>query len=243
MISPFFAISNFFFSGTLCIFADYKRFGVNKVPRNKPLLVIANHQSNVDPPIIARSINRRTYFLAKREIFTNPLMTAVLNMWGAHPLSRGDADLSAIRWALRKLKKQGGCITLFPEGTRSRGSMRYAQHGPANIALRSGAVVLPVGITGTENLGTVLRVVNPSAKIRVNIGTPFRVLDVDGERKSMLHGVTKEMMGRIAELIPENYRGVYAEEARTERIYTADLLATQDYDDLTPKTHNAAKLE
>lgn len=230
MISPFFVMCNFLFASTLGIFADYERSGTKNVPKSEPLLVIANHQSNLDPPVVARSINRRTFFLAKKEAFANPLVTLILKMWGAHPLARGKADVQAVRWALKKLKQPGQSITLFPEGTRSNGSMRRAQPGPASIALRSGAVVLPVGISGTEVLGPVVRVVKPSATIRVNIGRPFKVIDKGGDRRAMLTEMTTEMMGRVAELVPQSYRGVYADAAGAARTYTADVLPDGETD-------------
>ena len=223
-MNPFFLLCNGLFAGTLGLFADYARSGVENVPMSGPLLVVANHQSNLDPPLIARSINRRTYFLAKREAFNNPLVSLILSWWGAHRLSRGEADVQAFRWVLRKLKEPNGSLTLYPEGTRHRRGMGRAHGGPARIALRSGVTVIPVGITGSNALGTVLRVVYPKAKIRVKIGKPFIVEDPGGDRRSATQTLTEEIMGRIAELLPESYRGVYAAAAGAPRVYTKDLV-------------------
>ena len=224
-MNPFFAFCNTSFASTLGLFADYERIGLENVPSSGPLLVVANHQSNLDPPLIARSIGRRTFFLAKREAFHNPLFTLILTWWGAHRLARGEADLQAFRWAVNKLKEPNGSITLYPEGTRNRGGMGRALDGPARIALLTGTTLLPVGIAGSETLGMVARVFYPKATIRVNIGKPFKVEDPGGDRRSALKTLTGEIMGRIAELLPDSYRGAHADAANGPRAHTRDVTA------------------
>ncbi len=225
-MNPLFTLCNLVFAGTLGVFGDYERSGLESIPKTGPLLVVANHQSNLDPPIVARSIGRRTFFLAKRELFGNPLFSLFLAMWGAHPLRRGEADIAAYQWVLAMLREPRGSVTLFPEGTRHRGGMGRARSGPASVALRSGATVLPVGITGSESLGSVFRTFFPTAKIRVNIGKPFTVEDPGGDRRSALQTLTTEMMGRVAALLPETYRGVYAGAATAPRVFTRDVVPT-----------------
>jgi 1-acyl-sn-glycerol-3-phosphate acyltransferase len=222
-MSLFFWSCNKSFAASLGIWADYERSGQENVPSSGPLLIVANHQSNMDPPIVARSIARRTIFPAKRELFKIPLASLTLRMWGAFPLTRGEPDANAYRKILTTLAKPKGCVTLFPEGTRTRGSMREAQNGPAMIALRTGVTVVPIGITGTHELGSVLRALNPIGTIRVRIGNPFKVVDGGIDRKEAIRGATVEMMGRIAELLPKSYRGVYDAAAGADRKYTEDL--------------------
>ena len=219
----FFNFCNGTFATTLGLFADFERQGVENVPKTGPLLIVANHQRNMDPPLVARSVGRRTFFLAKREVFHNPLFTLLLTWWGAHPLARGQADREAYRWVLNKLQEPNGSVTMFPEGTRHRGSMGRAEPGPASVALRSGATLLPVGITGSEVLGSAFRAVYPKATIRVNIGRPFKVVDSGDDRQNALSTLTTEIMGRVAELLPESYRGNYGEAAAATRVYTKDV--------------------
>ena len=222
-MNPFFWSCNVTFAASLGIWADYKRSGQENVPMSGPLLIIANHQSNMDPPVIARSIARKTIFPAKRELFSFPLFALLLRLWGAFPLTRGAADPNAYRKILATLRDDNGCLTLFPEGTRSDGVMRQAQTGPATIALRTGVTVLPIGITGTSGLGGVFRAFSPIATIRVKVGRPFRVVDGGIDRKDAIVGATEEIMGRIAELLPEANRGVYTAAAMADRKFTEEI--------------------
>jgi 1-acyl-sn-glycerol-3-phosphate acyltransferase len=222
-MSLFFWSCNTAFAASLGIWADYERSGQENVPLDGPLLIVANHQSNMDPPVVARSISRRTIFPAKRELFKYPLVDLLLRLWGAFPLTRGEPDTNAYRKILSTLASQNGCVTLFPEGTRTRGSMRQAQSGPAMIALRTGVTVVPVGITGTSELGGVIRALNPIGTIRVRIGRPFKVVDGGIDRKEAVNGATEEIMGRIAELLPESFRGVYGDAAGADRKFTEDF--------------------
>ncbi len=219
----FFWSCNAAFAASLGIWTDYERSGQENVPLDGPLLIVANHQSNMDPPVVARSIPRGTMFPAKRELFKIPLANLMLRLWGAFPLTRGEPDTNAYRKILTTLAKPKGCVTLFPEGTRTRGSMREAQSGPAMIALRTGVTVVPIGITGTSELGGVFRVLNPIGTIRVRIGRPFKVVDGGIDRKEAVRGATVEIMGRIAELLPESFRGVYSAAAGADKKFTEDL--------------------
>ena len=88
--------------------------------------------------------------------------------------------------------------------------MRKAQIGVTRLALKSQSLILPVGITGKENLGTWLRVLNPTGKLRVNIGPVFSIPSIEGTpSKEVLESLTDMVMQRIAVLLPTNYQGVY----------------------------------
>ncbi len=234
---PLFWVLNKAFAASLGIFADYERSGTENVPAHGPLIVIANHQSNIDPPVLARSITRNTLFFAKRELFGNFVFRTFLKYWGAYPINRDTPGPQAFRRIMGELRAPDGCITLFPEGTRSPGGMRKARTGPASVAVATGATLIPIGITGTERLRTVFRVFNPTTRLRVKIGNPF-VVELpsqgdtpdssesggeSGASKQALSDITDEMMGRIAELLPENYRGPYADSALAPRVFTKDL--------------------
>ncbi len=99
----FFWSCNITFAASLGIWADYERSGRENEPSSGPLLVVANHQSNMDPPIVARSISHRTLFPAKRELFKIRLANLLLRMWGAFPLTRGEPDANAYRKILSTL--------------------------------------------------------------------------------------------------------------------------------------------
>jgi 1-acyl-sn-glycerol-3-phosphate acyltransferase len=194
---------------TLSLFADWEVAGKEHVPRTGPLIVVANHQSNIDPPILAASLPRRIWFLAKDSIFGNPVADWFLRSYGAFPLNRSRADIRAYRWVLNQLG-QNRAVALFPEGTRGSGAMQKANSGVVRLAMKSGAPLLPVGITGTERLGTVFRVFNPTGRVKVNIGRTFSISPIESKPSvAVLESTTDMIMRRVAALLPEEYQGVY----------------------------------
>ena len=118
--------------------------------------------------------------------------------------------MRAYRWVVDQLNNDRA-VVLFPEGTRSPNGMREAKQGVAQIALRAGVPILPIGITGTERMGSWARVFFPRGAIRVSIGKKFRLPEIEGKpTREYLDSMTLLIMGRIAELLPEQYQGAYA---------------------------------
>jgi len=148
--------------------------------------------------------------MAKEELFRSSFSGYFIRSFGAFPVHRGQLDREALRQAGQALA-QGQALGMFPEGMRSRGGqLRRAFHGSALIALRSGAPILPVGITGTEKIkGAAWLLRRP--QITVNIGHPFHLPPVSSKlTKAELAELTNYIMGHIAELLPLEYRGHYA---------------------------------
>ena len=135
---------------TLATFSDYAAEGRENIPADGPVIVVANHQSNMDPPILAATLRRDTRFLAKASIFEHvtPLGRWFLRTYGARPLRRGDMDLAALRWAMAQLKRPRATLAIFPEGTRNPGAMKLANSGIVSLAARTGVPVLPFGMSG-----------------------------------------------------------------------------------------------
>ena len=136
----------FFFRGT----GGFRILGLENVPRAGPLIVSPNHVSHLDPPATACSMPRPITFMAKAELFDHKLFGWLIRSLGSFPVRRGEGDTEAIRTAL-KLLEQGKAVLMFPEGTRGGGTQLLPfNKGVAMIAKRSGAKVLPVGISGTH---------------------------------------------------------------------------------------------
>ena len=202
--------------GNICfkLFGDWHVSGKPFVPPFGPLIVVSNHISNADPPVLISSIPRQMAFLAKDELFNKPILNAFFKSLGAHPLSRSGPDITAIRWASRMIETDRA-VLLFPEGTRSAtGALQRGMPGSAYLALQTQAPILPVAITGTESIPGFWRVAFPLTKIRVTIGSPFTLPEIEGRpSKDILQSLSDMIMMRIADLLPSNYRGYYASNA------------------------------
>ena len=209
-----YGVCNTLMRGSLRIFGDWKVEGLENVPPMGPLIIVSNHQSNMDPPILAASIPRHITFMAKRGLFRNPIASRFFTTYGAFPLNESGKDLAAIRRGVKVLE-QDGALGIFPEGTRSPGAMRKAIPGIALIALRSRAPILPVGIVGTEVIGPPWQVAVPRGRFTIRIGQPFTPPHVEGPiAREQLESITTIIMERVAALLPESYRGEYAPVSR-----------------------------
>ncbi len=220
-MSSVYKITNVLQRGTLRLFSDWKVTGAENVPPVGPVVIVSNHLSNLDPSLLSSSLPRRLNYLAKDGIFdaVGPLGRWYLGQYGAFPIDRAAADVAAFRWSLRQLQRDAALV-IFPEGTRSRTArMNRAKPGVVSLILRSGAPVLPVGITGTERMEAFLRVVNPTGKIRVNIGQPFSLPNIEGRPgRELLDSMTTDVMHRVCDLLPESYHGYYARPSGRRRM-------------------------
>jgi 1-acyl-sn-glycerol-3-phosphate acyltransferase len=192
--------------------------GTENVPAHGPLIVVSNHLSNADPPILIVTFPRPLFFMGKAELFRNPVLAWLVRKFGGFPVERGTADRAALRHALKVLD-QGIALGIFPEGGRSKtGALRPGLSGVGLLALQSGAPVLPVGLTGTEVYPVngdwpLKRPPDRPRGVGVRFGKPFTVpKQVDGRRVSA-DEATRLIMTRVAELLPEPYRGVYSSSA------------------------------
>jgi 1-acyl-sn-glycerol-3-phosphate acyltransferase len=182
--------------------------GRDHVPRGGGMLVVSNHASNADPVILMAVIPRPVAFMAKEELFRPRLVRTILRLWrGAFPVRRGQVDISALREALG-LIRDGFPVVLFPEGTRTSGGLGRAHPGVAYLATRARCPVLPVAIVGSEAMQSVWNL-RRRPRFAVRIGEPFVVPDHTAEPSAVLDLI----MGRIAELLPEERRGVYGTRA------------------------------
>ena len=183
--------------------------GRENVPRYGAVLVVANHLSLIDPPLLGVSLERKIRFMAKEELFRSRLSRFLMRSLGAFPVHRGRVDRAALREAERVLAR-GQVLAMFPEGMRSRGQLTDGFFGSALIAMRSGVPIVPVGITGTEKVRKASSLLH-RPRLTVKIGQPFRLPPVSGKLPGEeLAGLTDDIMRHIAELLPPEYRGKYA---------------------------------
>ncbi len=192
---------------------------VDQIPLHGPLILAANHASNLDVPVLGSwlipRLGRRIHWLGKKEVFDWPIVGWLATHGGVHPVDRGAADVEAFRLAQRILDA-GQVLFVFPEGTRSAdGALQLARDGVALLALRTGAPILPIGIGGSDRVWPKgQRLPHPGGHVMVRIGRPFRPADElpPGTARSAAKGLTTTMiMRRIAGLLPARQRGVYGD--------------------------------
>jgi len=129
-----------------------KIYGVENVPQSDPLVVVSNHASYFDPPIVSNCVRRPVAYMAKQELFEIPVLAQAIKLYGAYPVSRGSADRNAIRAALECLEN-GWAVGVFLQGTRTPdGKITDPKKGAALLAAKAQAPILPVSLWGTEGI-------------------------------------------------------------------------------------------
>ena len=198
--------------------------GLDNVPRTGPVIVASNHLSFADSLVIPIVAPRKVVFLAKAQYFTGTGVKGALSRaWfgglGMIPVDRADtkAAMASLDIALEVLAR-GEAFGIYPEGTRSRDGRLYrGRTGVAHLALTSGAPVVPVGLTGTQNLQPVGSRLPRLAKVAVRFGEP---LDFTGRYDGVPAGrarreVTDAVMTAIQRLSGQEAAGVYNDHAQT----------------------------
>ncbi len=172
----------------------WKIEGLENFPEQGHVIVIANHVSYWDPVVIAASLPRQVFFMAKKELFSIPVLGLLLKSWGAFPVERGRPDRDAIKHSL-KLLGQGKVVGIFPEGARSKiGSLLPPTAGTAYLAVRAGVPVCPVALLGTNRIITK----GLFQKVSMRIG---RVTRFERHKKQDLELVARQMMLKIQDLL------------------------------------------
>lgn len=127
-------------------------YGAENVPQSGPLVIVSNHGSYFDPPIISSCVRRPVAYMAKEELFQVPILGQVIKLYGAYPVSRGTADRAAIRSALECLDN-GWAVGIFLDGTRtSDGRITDPKRGAALLAGKAKVPILPMSLWGTERI-------------------------------------------------------------------------------------------
>ncbi|GAB4455844.1 MAG: lysophospholipid acyltransferase family protein [Anaerolineales bacterium] len=194
---------------------------LDAVPQKGPLIVITNHTGQLEVPVFFGQLATRPVTAwAKVESWDNAFLRWLFDVWGLIPVRRGEADTSALRQAMKALE-DGYIFGIAPEGTRNKtGRLKRAHPGAVMLAVHSGAPILPVAHWGGENfLRNLPRLRRTDFHIRV--GKPFK-LELEGVKMSreVRQQIADEMMLRLAELLPPEYRGEYEKVTPPEKPFT-----------------------
>lgn len=170
-------------------------YGAENVPQKQRLIVVANHASDFDPPIVSCCVRRPVSYMAKEELFKVPGLGSAIRLYGAYPVKRGSADRSAIRAALAQLDA-GWAVGIFLQGTRTPDArISDPKLGAALLAAKSQALLLPVSLWGTQAIITKGRKVPKPVPITVRIGKP--ITPPVSTNRSELETVTQQCVDAI----------------------------------------------
>jgi 1-acyl-sn-glycerol-3-phosphate acyltransferase len=197
---------------------------LDKVPQKGPLIVYSNHTGQIEVPLLYAYLQPRPLTgLAKVETWHGWFLRWIFNLWGAIPIRRGEADIEAMHKSLEALEN-GYILGISPEGTRNRtGILLKAHPGVVTLALRNGAPLLPLAHWGGENFRKNLKCLKRT-DFHVRVGEAFK-LDPGNERvtKAVRLQMVDEMMYRLAAMLPEYYRGAYADLENATETYLSNL--------------------
>lgn len=179
--------------------------GEEKVPTSGPVIIAGNHLSALD--IVLGVVSPRPLvFVGRGDLFAYPGLRLVLHDLGIIPVDRGNADVGAVKAALRVLQTGGG-VGIFPEGTRSRShTLASFKTGVASLAIRSQATVVPAGISGTDLAWPVGSYPRFGQTIRVKFGDPIASQDFGDKTNKFAMMALAEALGEaVSLLIPAKY--------------------------------------
>jgi 1-acyl-sn-glycerol-3-phosphate acyltransferase len=184
--------------------------GLENIPASGPCILASNHINDIDVISFGAVMPRHPHFMAKSELYRNPVFAWFIRQGGSFPVNRGESDAWALRQAGRVLEA-GQMVCMFPEGTRAgaKAQLRKGKVGAVKLALDYHAPVVPAAILGAQNFSWKKRTL-----ITVQVGQPLDFSAMAGPppyEYHQLRDLTTTLMQHIAAMLPPEHRGVYAE--------------------------------
>ncbi len=177
--------------------------GLENFPPQGPVILAANHVTNFDVFPMQFALPRPIFFMGKAELFRNPLLDVLLRNLSGFPVNRGEKDQWAMRHAAKVLKR-GQTLGIFPEGTRSQGKgLAVAKTGAARLAIEANCPIVLVAVTGSDQF---FKRFPHRTRVQIKFLPPLS--PKPGENPLAL---TDRLMFTLAQALPEDMRGVYAE--------------------------------
>jgi 1-acyl-sn-glycerol-3-phosphate acyltransferase len=198
------------------VLAPVKITGKKNVPLRTPYIAAINHVSLFEAPFIGAFWPEQLEVIGASDVWNRPGQNILARLWGGIPVHRGDYDRAAVDGVLSALR--GGLpLLIAPEGGRSHvPGLRQAKPGISYIAEQTGLAVIPVGIVGTTDDFLKKASKGKRPQLEMRIGKPFQlppIKDKGTERRESRQRNADLVMRHIAGLLPEEYRGIYAEAA------------------------------
>ena len=186
-----FPIYKFVFKGHL--------IGRDNIPQKDSFIMVSNHGSLLDPPLLGHALGRNISFMAKAELFRIPFLGFIIKACGAYPVKRGIADKNTIKTACKKLSNDN-CIVIFIDGTRQKnGRVNKPKQGAALLAFKNQKLLLPVAIVNSHRLIRFKFFIPMFSKIIIKVGNP--VHPPQSSSRDDLNSVTMRLQEKINNLI------------------------------------------
>ena len=173
--------------------------GRDNIPQTKSFIMVSNHGSLLDPPLLGHALGRNISFMAKAELFKIPFLGFIIKACGAYPVKRGIADKNTIKTACKKLSNDN-CIGIFIDGTRQKnGRVNKPKQGAALLAFKNQKLLLPVAIVNSHRIIRFKFFIPLFSKIVIKVGKP--ILPPKSSSRNDLNAVTKNLQENINNLI------------------------------------------
>jgi 1-acyl-sn-glycerol-3-phosphate acyltransferase len=202
--------------------------GYENLPKEGAYILAANHLGRLDGMLLYCALDRWDFIVPVAEKYKEHWLFHFLGgIMGVVWINRFDADFHALREIMQRMER-GEILVIAPEGTRSpTGALQEGKPGAAYLASRTGYPIVPAVFTGTEDKNVVWHLKHfKRVQIIVTGGAPFTLAPIKGkDREQKLQAYTDEIMCRLAALLPETYRGVYADHPRAVAILNGDAPA------------------
>jgi 1-acyl-sn-glycerol-3-phosphate acyltransferase len=196
---------------------------LRKIPRTGPVIMVGNHINFLEAPVVLCHVDNPLFTgIAKQETWKNPFFNFLFNTWGIISIDREEISREAFQMAVQALK-DGKVMAISPEGTRSMtGRMLQGKPGVLALVLRSNAPLIPVAFYGYVDFWKNIKHLRRT-DFHVVVGKPFKLkLERSAPSRETRQVMTDEIMYKVAELLPEEYRGYYQFEGKVDYQYVVD---------------------
>ena len=181
-----------------CVFKGHL-IGRENIPQKDSFIMVSNHGSLLDPPLLGHALGRNISFMAKAELFKIPFLGFIIKACGAYPVKRGIADKNTINTACKKLLNNN-CIGIFIDGTRQKnGRVNKPKQGAALLAFKNQKLLLPVAIVNSHRLIRFKFFIPFFSKIVIKVGKPVK--PPQSSSRDDLNSVTMHLQDKINNLI------------------------------------------
>jgi 1-acyl-sn-glycerol-3-phosphate acyltransferase len=186
------------------VWFDLKVYGKENVPETGGVLLVANHQSFLDPAVLGVQLRRKASFLAKSELFENPIFGWGIRRCNAFPVRQGEGDVGAVKETIRRLQ-EGHMLTVFPEGGRSPdGELQPILNGASLVVRKAQVPIVPVIIEGSFKAWSKDMKIWQRHPIRVMFGKPavvhhLKAKEITAFIDQQFHELLAELRAKIAQ--------------------------------------------